>query len=169
MRFHPTLFLIAAVAVVALTRLLPHPPNFSPLVAMALFSGAVFSDRFLALAVTLGSMLVADLILGFHNTMIFVYAAMALIVVGGSYLRDRRGVPALVAAGVAGSVAFFVISNAGVWLLGELYPITWSGFVACYVAAVPFFHYTLWSTLFYAAVLFAAEQLMARRSSLLVH
>lgn len=158
MKHSPTLFLIAVVVLAALTRLPPHPPNFSPAVALALFSGVVLADRSLALAVSLGSMLLADVILGFHNTMVFVYVAMALVVIGGGFIRRRRGLLQLAGAGFAGSIAFFVITNAGVWLMGDLYSHTWDGLIACYVAALPFFYNTVLSTLLYGAALFAAER-----------
>ncbi|MGK2914561.1 MAG: DUF6580 family putative transport protein [Porticoccaceae bacterium] len=163
MKRHQTLFLIAAIVLAALTRLLPHPPNFSPAVALALFGGAVLANRSLALAVALGSMLLADLVLGFHNTMVFVYVAMALVVIGGGFIRHQRAPLYLTGAGFAAAVAFFVISNAGVWLMGNLYPRDGSGLVACYIAALPFFHNTLLSTLLYGALLFSAERLVVGR------
>lgn len=156
------LALIVAVVVAAITRLLPHPPNFSPLVAAALFSGAVITDRRLALLVPLAAMLLSDVILGFHATMAFVYLALALVVGIGSWLGTRRAPLLLSGGAVAGSVVFFAVSNAGVWLQGGLYAHSLAGLVECYVLALPFFPSTLLATLIYGALLFGAEHLVGR-------
>lgn len=156
------LVLIVAVVVAAITRLLPHPPNFSPLVAAALFSGAVITDRRLALLVPLAAMLLSDLVLGFHTTMAFVYLALALVVGVGSLLGKRRAPLLLGGVGVAGALVFFVVSNAGVWLQGSLYAHSLAGLIDCYLLALPFFPSTLLATLLYGALLFGAEQLLGK-------
>ena len=155
--------LVAAIALLALTRLLPHPPNFSPLVAAALFSGAVCRDWRLALALPLSAMLLADLWLGFHATLAFVYLGMALAVVVGHVLGGRRKPALLLGAGLLGSGLFFLVSNAGVWLTQSLYPPTAAGLAACYLAAVPFFHHTVLATLVWGALLFGGERWLAAR------
>ena len=81
--------LMATIVVIALTRLLPHPPNFSPVVAVALFGGAALADRKLAFIVPMAAMFIADLFIGFHNTMVFVYLAMALVVAFGLVLGKK--------------------------------------------------------------------------------
>ena len=162
MKQQSTLIFIAAVLVAALSRLLPHPPNFSPVVAMALFSGAVLMDRRLALIAPLAAMLLADLVLGFHGTMIFFYVAMALVVLSGRLLGDKRGVLTLAGAGLGGALLFFMISNAGVWWMQELYPRDMTGLLACYAAALPFFHNTVIATFLYGGVLFGLEGLLRR-------
>ncbi len=156
------LALIATVAVAAVTRLLPHPPNFSPLVAAALFSGAVIANRALALLAPMAAMLLSDVILGFHDTMAYVYLALALVVGIGSWLGARRAPLLLTGGAVAGSVAFFVVSNAGVWLQGGLYAHSLAGLIDCYVLALPFFPSTLLATLLYGALMFGAEYLLVR-------
>ena len=156
--------LVLAIAVAALTRLLPHPPNFSPLMALALFSGAALRDWRLALLVPLAAMLLADLWLGFHATMVFVYLGMALVVVAGRGLGARRRPLPLLAAGTAGASLFFLVSNAGVWLTQDIYPATGAGLAACYVAALPFFHQTLLATLVYGALLFGMEYWLGVRT-----
>lgn len=158
-----TRLLVFAVAALALSRLVPHPPNFSPLLAAALFSGALCRDWRLALAVPLGAMLLADLWLGFHATLAFVYLGVALAVAVGRGLGGRRRPVQLLAAGLAGSGLFFLVSNAGVWLTQDLYPPTAAGLAACYLAALPFFHNTLLATLLWGALLFGAEHWLARR------
>lgn len=162
----PTVRVIAlAIAVTALTRVLPHPPNFSPVMGLALFTGAALRDWRLALLLPLSAMLLADLWLGFHATMVFVYLGVALVVAAGRWLGTRRRPLPLLAAGVAGASLFFLVSNAGVWLTQDLYPATAAGLAACYVAALPFLHHTVLATLGCSALLFGMERWLAIRQS----
>ena len=161
----PTTRILAIVIfIAALTRLLPHPPNFSPVMALALFSGAALRDWRLALLVPLAAMLMADVWLGFHATMVFVYLGMASMVGAGRWLGARRRPLPLLAAGMVGASLFFLVSNAGVWLTQDLYPATGAGLAACYLAALPFFHQTVLATLVYGALLFGMEHWLAVRS-----
>jgi len=156
--------LLLAIVTAAMLRLLPHPPNFSPIGAMALFSGAYLGRRALAFAAPLGALLLSDAVLGFYHGMATVYAADLLIVLMGSLVLQRRSAFRIGAAAVASSILFFVITNFGMWLSSGLYPRTVVGLEACFVAAIPFFQNTLAGDLFYAAVLFGgfkvAELLM---------
>lgn len=154
--------LIAAIAALALSRLLPHPPNFSPVVAVALFGGAALTKRWLAFAVPLAAMLVADVFIGFHSTMTFVYGGMALVVLIGNALGKHRQPAVLAGAAIAGSAVFFLISNGGVWWLSGIYSHSMEGLLACFAAALPFFHNTVLSTLFYVVVLFGLENWLQR-------
>lgn len=162
------LFLLGLICVVALTRLLPHAPNFTPVLAIALFSGAMFTDRRVAMLVPLAAMALTDLVLGWHATLPFVYMAVALTALLGRWIPRAGRLPLLRAGGMAlgASVLFFVLSNFAVWALQGLYPPTAEGLVACYVAAIPFFHNTLAATLLYAAALFGGLTL-AERSGML--
>lgn len=146
----------------ALSRLAPHPPNFTPIAAMALFGGAHFVDKRAAFLVPLGAMFLSDSLLGFHAGMPFVYGSFALIACIGLGLRRRRPVPIAVAA-LSGSVLFFLITNFGVWSLGSFYPNTREGLLACYAAAVPFFRNTLFGDAVYAAAFFSSFALAESR------
>jgi len=142
------------IAAAALTRLIPHLPNFTAIGAMALFGGAYFSNKKLAFAVPLIAMFITDLILGFHNTMIAVYIAFALMVVIGMTMIKRKKAGNIVLASVTATVLFFIITNFAIWLSGIMYPMNGAGLVECYIAAVPFFGYNLAGNLFYAGVMF---------------
>jgi hypothetical protein len=158
--------LLSAIAVAAALRLVPHPPNFTPIGAMALFSGAYLGRRGLAFVAPLGALLLSDAVLGFYSGMWVTYLAVALIVLLGSAALSRVTVPRVGGAALASSVLFFQVSNLGVWALSGMYPLTVSGFAACYVAAIPFFQNTLAGDLFYTALLFGgfklAEMLVPR-------
>jgi hypothetical protein len=138
----------------AASRLLPHPPNFAPIAAMALFGGACFADRRAAFLVPLAAMFLSDLALGWHRTLPVVYGSFVVIVCLGGWLRERRTAVPIAAAALTASVLFFVLTNFGVWALGSLYPHTREGLLACYVAAIPFFHNTVLGDALYATVLF---------------
>ena len=146
--------LLTAIAVAALLRLVPHPPNFSPIDAMALFSGAYVGRRALAFVAPIAALLLSDLMLGFYHGMATVYATVALIVVIGWWVSPRRTPLRIGAGSLAGAVAFFLITNFGMWLFSGFYPVTYAGLVACYTAAIPFFQNTVAGDLFYAVLLF---------------
>jgi len=145
-----TLMVFAA----AFVRLIPHPPNFAPIAAMALFGGAYFTKRWAAFAVPLTAMFITDLFFGFHPTMWAVYLSFMLIVMIGMVMIKQKKVTNIFFASIASSVVFFIITNFGVWLSTSYYEKTSSGLAACFAAAIPFFHQTLISDLFFAAVLF---------------
>jgi len=159
--------LLFAIAVAAALRLVPHPPNFTPIGAMALFSGAYLGRRgAIAFAAPLGALFLSDLVLGFYHGMSTVYFSVALIVVIGWLSLQRVSVLRVGTAAVTSSVLFFAITNFGMWLFSGFYPRSLAGLEACYAAAVPFFQNTIAGDLFYAALLFGgfriAELLVPR-------
>jgi hypothetical protein len=144
-------------------RFIPHPPNFSPVAALGLFAGACFASKRVALLVPLLIMLASDAVLGFSAITPVVYGTFAMIVWLGSGLRDQRS-PLLVGTGALASAGvFFVVTNFGVWVLGDLYPRTGAGLATCFAAGIPFFGYTVASDLFYSVVLFGGLALMSQR------
>jgi hypothetical protein len=152
--------LLAAIAAAATLRLVPHPPNFTPIGAMALFSGAYLGRRALAFVAPLAAVLLSDLVLGFYAGMGFVYAATALGVLIGWALSARRSALRIAGAALASSLVFFVVTNFGMWLFSGFYPRTAEGLAACYVAAIPFFQNSLAGDLFYTALLFGGFALL---------
>jgi len=151
-----TLMIFAA----AFIRLIPHPPNFAPIAAMALFGGAYFNKKWAAFLIPISAMFLTDLILGFHETMWAVYLSFALIVVIGILMLKEIKFGNLFFASVISSVSFFIITNFGIWISTGYYAKTGAGLAACYTAAIPFFHQTLLSDLFYVAILFGAYHLV---------
>ncbi len=156
-------FLITAIILAAVfSRLLPHPPNFSPITAVALFGGSYFTNRSLAFAVPLTAMFLSDLIIGLHSYLFVVYLSFAVIVLIGFMLNKNKSPLHIGLAALSSSVLFFVTTNFAVWLMGSLYPKTIDGLVTCYIAAIPFFQNTLMGDLFYSAVLFGGFELAKR-------
>lgn len=170
-------WVVLVIWVTALSRLLPHPWNFTPVTAMALFGGAYLGDRKLALIVTLVALWISDLLLNnlvYHTFFdsfawtypdaIWTYVAFAMVVLLGSViLQEKRTIWRVGACGVASSTLFFLISNFGVWASGQLYPPTGSGLIACYIAGLPFYANNAMGDLFYCGVLFGGAALVVRR------
>jgi len=175
------LLLAALIFVAALTRLLPHPPNFSPVEAVALFGGAYFASRSWALLVPLAGLLASDLALGAMNggtylqyfttstylpSLLAIYACVALCSLLGFGLRGRVNGTRVLGYSLAGSVLFFLISNFATWLTAVVvpgYPACNAGLGACYAAAIPFFQWTVLGTLFYSALLFGGFALLRQK------
>ncbi len=150
------------ILVAAITRILPHPPNFVPLTAIALFAGTFVSDRRLAFAIPVVALLMSDLLIGMHSTMLFVYGSVLIIVLLGSTLQNKRSVGRIAGVTLAGAVIFFIVTNFGVWLMGSLYPKTAEGLVTCYIAALPFFRNALLGDAVYVTALFGLFALAER-------
>ena len=148
------LTLAGMILTAALSRVLPHPPNFTPLTAIALFGGAYFSDKRMAFLIPLAAMLLSDLVIGFHSQLIMVYLCFMITVCIGFSLRSRKKLFPIGLATAASSIIFFLVTNFGVWLFDQLYPKTLNGLWTCYVAAIPFFRNTLLGDLFYVGILF---------------
>ena len=147
----------------AASRWIPHPPNFTPLLAIALFGGTQFRSKFLSVLVPLSILALSDLALGAYPYMWAVYMSFVVVIALGWWLKSEEFSWSRWTGGVFGaSVVFFLTSNFAVWALGTMYPKTLSGLWSCYVAALPFFHNTLISTVVYGGVLFGAWALMKR-------
>jgi len=163
------LTLLGIVAAAAIARLVPHPPNFTPIAAIALFGGVYFRDARAAFGVPFAAMMASDLVLaltvygpGSLRKSPLVYLCFALIVAMGRRVGRNPTAGALALAAPASSVLFYLVTNFGVWALGTTYAPTPEGLAACYLAALPFFGNLLLGDLFYTAVLFGGYALAGR-------
>ncbi len=168
------LVLAGLILLAALSRVLPHPPNFSPVAAVALFAGAYFAARKWAFIVPLAALALSDVVLAsmhgglyaswFGGTGIWlVYGCIALTTAMGLGLRGRVNGARVLGYSLAGSVLFFLVTNFGAWIGSPMYPQTAGGLAAAYIAGVPFFQWTVLSTLFYSALLFGGFALLRRQ------
>jgi hypothetical protein len=149
-----TLLALALILLAAALRIAPHPWNFTPVGAMALFSGAALQDRRLAFFFPLLALFLGDIFIGFHKLMFVVYASFLVNVAIGLWLRDHRTIARITLAPLLGAIQFFIITNFAVWQFLSGFPHTASGLIACYLAGVPFFWNTLAGDAFYVALLF---------------
>lgn len=155
--------LIAAMIVfAAIVRIVPHPWNFVPIGAMALFSGAAIRNRVLAFVFPMLALLAGDFVVGFHVLMPVVYVSFLISIAIGFWLRERRSVPRMGGAVLLGAIQFFLITNLAVWMFLGTYPKTLAGLVACYVAGLPFFWNTLAGDALYSTILFGTLYLAER-------
>ena len=156
--FSLILFLVAS-------RVIPHPPNFTPVLAVAIFAPYFFRELAISTVIPLAAMVLADLILGMHSYMLWVYGAVVACVVTSYYLR-RTGIY-LVRIGslaLSSSFLFFVITNFGVWLSSGFYPQTAQGLFACYIAALPFFGNTLFSTIAFCGLFYGVMRMVGQQN-----
>lgn len=151
---HKIVLLFYFVGLIALSRIIPHPPNFTPVIAMAVFMPYLTRDLYSAILVPLAAMFVSDLYIGWHSSMFWVYSSISLCTILSRYtLSIKRTYVHLCVNAVMSSVVFFAVTNFAVWMSGALYPLTLEGLILCYTMAIPFFTNTLVSTIIYTSLL----------------
>ena len=157
------IFPISLILILAFARLIPHPWNFTPVIAVAILSGYFFKNIYLSFSILLISMLIADVFLGFYENMIFVYISLLLIAFVFFKISKKINFKNLFIYSFAGSLIFFVISNFGVWILGSPgvdnlpYDKNLNGLIECYILAIPFFGNTFFSTLIFSYACYSAN------------
>ena len=161
------LLALVLIVLAAALRIAPHPWNFTPVGAMALFSGAVLKDRRLAFLFPLVALFVGDVFIGLYKIIPIIYASFLVSVAIGLWLRDRRTIARITLATLLGAIQFFLVSNFAVWQFLKGFPHTASGLAACYIAGIPFFWNTLAGDAFYASLLFGGFALAERLFPLL--
>jgi len=153
----------------ALMRLIPHWPNFTPIAAIALFGGTFLKRKDLAFLVPVVAMLLSDLIIGFHATMLPVYLSFIAIVAFGLILQHRLNVVNTLTASLAASVLFYLVTNFASWSSGLMpYPLNIGGLMQSYIAGLPFLFNGILGDLFYTSVLFSAAYLVTSRQEIYV-
>ena len=143
-----------------LLRFAPHLPNFTPIAAIALFSGAYLNKKY-ALIVPLVLMIAGDLIIGLHNVVLFTWGSFILITLLGLWLKKHKTIFGTLSMSLVSSLLFYIISNFGVWLMGW-YPHNLKGMVDCYIMALPFLRNFTLATLLYTTAFFSVYELIAR-------
>ena len=156
MNLKKEIFPIGLVLILILSRLIPHPPNFTPIVAVAIMSGYLFKNIYLSFATLLVSMLVADAFIGFYENIFFVYLSLLFLVYIFYKLGRKINLKNLFLYSFTGSILFFIITNFGVWSLGSPgldnvpYEKNLQGLIKCYILAIPFIKNTVLSTLIFS-------------------
>jgi len=153
---------LAALGIALAGRLIPHPPNFTPVGALALFAGLYLVGRTKwALLLPLGVVFLTDLAIGFYDTklMLVVYGSFLFYGIFGLLIKDRKNLGTITLATLAGSLLFYLITNAAVWLFSPWYPAGIEGLMLSYTMALPFLKYTLLGDLFFVGVFVGAYEL----------
>jgi len=167
------LFIASAIFVAAISRLFPHIPNFTPIAAMALFGAVYFDNKLTAIFIPLVTMFLSDVVLelttgwGFHNTIVYVYAAFIMTSVIGLWVKRNTTVQTIAVGSITSSALFFIITNFGVWAASG-FPGGLNGLNLTYTMGIPFFAPTLLGDLFFNAILFGTFYLAQRRFPALI-
>jgi len=154
---------VCLIALAALLRVLPHPANFAPVAAVAIFGGSILPRR-LAVLVPLLAMMFSDAIIGFHNLIPLTWGCYVLIALTSSHWLRKPSLRRGAIITLSGSTLFFIVTNFGVWAWSSMYAHTWNGLALCYTMALPFFRNTLLSDMLYTSMLFALYALATSMS-----
>jgi len=139
---------IGVLIVLSASRFIPHPPNFTSLLALSFYIPAVFGIRYIPVVVF--ALLFTDLVIGFHSTIIFTSGSIVLIGLISKYFN--KSIIFRISGALIGAVIFFIATNFGVWLGGS-YGYDLLGFLNCYTLALPFFGYSVLSTLIFSVII----------------
>ena len=156
------------------SRIFPHPPNFSPILAIALFGAAHFSKKWQAVLIPILAVWLSDLFINnfvysnqgtgfiwFYTGFYWQYASYLMIIVSSILVfKNKISISKTLGASLGSSVAFFLLSNFGVWANGGMYAKSLSGLTTCYVAGLPFFQNTIVSNILFTTVLFGSYYLI---------
>ena len=163
-------FIIAVVLILfaALSRLIPHPMNFAPITAIALFSG-VYLDKKYAFIIPLAALIFSDAIIGFYSYIYWVYGTFILIALIGLWLKPRvenskggKKVAYILGTTIVSSLIFFIVTNFGVWTSGMFYEMNFKGLMECYTMAIPFFRNSIAGDLVYVTAMFGIYELVTK-------
>ena len=139
---------LAILIALSVSRFIPHPPNFTSLMALSFYIPAIFGIRYLPILII--SFVITDLIIGFHNVTFFTWGSVILIgLMSKFFIKNTTN---RITGALIGACLFFIITNFGVWSLGS-YGYSFEGLIKCYTLAIPFFGNTLISTLIFSAVI----------------
>jgi len=136
--------------ILALSRIIPHPPNFTPILASAIMAPMLIKDRWFGIAIPIVAMFISDVVIGFYSYQFVIYSSILAIALVAPMRKNyvRLGIMA-----VGGSVWFFITTNFAEWMIWDYYPKTIEGLITCYTLAIPFFKNTLISTCLFTGLL----------------
>jgi len=153
---------IGMVILGACARLVPHPWNFTPIIAIGLFAGVHARKASTGILATLLALVLSDAVLGFYPGFWYVYAALLIPVLLGRLIHDRSSAGVVAAAALTSRLSFFVITNFMVWATDQMYPHTIGGLSACYLAGIPFYRNQVLGDAFYTVAIFGGYAVIHR-------
>lgn len=156
-------YMIFLILSLAFIRFIPHAPNFTPIIAMSIYAGIKFNNKYLALMVPLFSMVISDLFIGLHSSMLAVYFCIVLNVFMGMCFYNKFTFIKYMTLSLIGSCLFFIITNFSVWVLSGMYVHTLTGLISCYILAIPFFVNTISSSLFFGGAIYLATIILEKK------
>ena len=153
---------IGMVVLGAFARLIPHPWNFTPMMAIGLFAGSQARKVSTGVLTTLCALVLSDAVLGFYSGFWYVYAAALIPVLLGTLIRNRTSAGAIAGAGLASSVSFFLITTFMYWTTEGFYPHTSAGLSACFLAGIPFYRNQVLGDVVYTVAIFGGYAVLNR-------
>ena len=151
------IFPLSLILVLAFSRLIPHPPNFTPIIAAAVMSGYLFKNIYISSIVLLLSMFLSDLVIGIYSNFFFVYFSLLLIIFMCTKIIKDLNFKKLFLLSIFSSLIFFLITNFGVWAFSNMYERNLNGLLYCYLLAIPFFTNTIISTIVFSYLAYTAN------------
>ena len=158
------IFPLSIILVLAFSRLIPHPPNFTPVIAAAVMSGYLFKNIYISSVVLLLSMFLSDLVIGTYGNFIFVYFSLLLIMFLCTKINKKLNFKKLFLLSLFSALIFFLITNFGVWAFSNMYSKNLNGLLYCYLLAIPFFTNTIISTVIFSNLAYIANNFYYKRS-----
>ena len=156
------IFLVCIVLLAAFSRLAPHPPNFTPILAITLFSGICFREKY-SFLIPLCIMFVSDFIIGNFDMAMWVYPSLLLVYFIGNYFIKNISYKNVLISSFISSIIFFLVTNFGSWIGNVFYPQNFNGLIASYIAGIPFYKNTLISTLLFSSGLYLVYAYLLRK------
>ena len=144
------------------SRLVPHPPNFTPFLAIAIFSGFQIKPKGVSILIPFIALFLSDLFLGFYSSMWSVYISIGLITYLSIFFNKNKTILTLGVTTLLGSFLFFMITNFSVWLQTTAYPKNWQGLSQCYMMAIPFFRNSVLGDVFYTSTIFLVYEIILK-------
>jgi len=151
------IFPLSLILVLTFSRLIPHPPNFTPIIAAAVMSGYLFKNNYISSIVLLLSMFLSDLVIGIYSNFFFVYFSLLLIIFMCTKIIKDLNFKKLFLLSIFSSLIFFLITNFGVWAFSNMYERNLNGLLYCYLLAIPFFTNTIISTIVFSYLAYTAN------------
>ena len=133
----------------ALSRFIPHPPNFTSLIALSFYIPAFLGRKYILALIF--SFFITDLVIGFHNTMLFTWGSVLIIGIFSNFFL--KNIILRISGALLGATIFYVVTNFGVWLLSDMYNLSFDGLLSAYILALPFFGYSVVSTLIFSSLI----------------
>ena len=152
--------------ILVLSRIIPHPPNFTPILAGIIFLPFIKKDLAFSIIAPLAAMLISDLIIGMHSLMLWTYAPIIFLSCL-TYYFNQDSILRIGTLAVVSPIVFFLVSNFGVWISGSSYTEDMSGLIECYFNAIPFYASSAISCLLFTALFYFLRLALLKRNFLL--
>ena len=157
--FNNNIKLLPIIFLVLFSRFIPHPPNFTPIISIAILSPLFFNKNNVALTLVIVGMFISDFFIGFYQNMITTYLVIILIYYFSKFYFNEKtiSIKNIIFGSIFSALIFYLLTNFSLWTFGDLYPKNFEGLIMCYVMAIPFFTNTLISTILFTGAAYTSS------------